>query len=184
MAKGNAEQAPTNEGPDGFRCALRNRRIAGSRPSSKAGVSRRYKAAAASAVIALSVGVLGAATPAPTTQSAYVREVQGPASPRQPVAAGQTTTSSYWTFTVGDVPGSAALSTDVQKRPSVRPVVAWLKKHARKHYDKLKSAVKKGYDAFKKWYFGLPKPIRATIAFLWSGTLWELFDALVKYFFG
>ncbi|HYI57899.1 MAG TPA: hypothetical protein VEX66_07000 [Microlunatus sp.] len=136
--------------------------------------------------MALSVGVgaFGATTPAPTAQSASVWAAPGLASSRQPVTAQQTTMPTSWTFTAGDVAGSASLTTDVQKRPSVRPIVDWLKKNARKHYDKLKAAVKKGYAAFKKWYFGLPKPIRATIAFLWSGTLWELFEALVKYFFG
>jgi phosphatidate phosphatase APP1 len=80
-----------------------------------------------------------------------------------------------------DASSSGSLGTDVQKR-SLGPILAWLKKHAPKQYQKVKAAARKGKAAVKEWYNKLPKAVRVTIQFLWSGSVWSLIEALWKYF--
>jgi len=146
------------------------------------GAARKHKLAAAVAALAVTAGAFGMATPTLAPNPTFASVHSATTSSTHRPTAGQATPSEVGRFWVGDAVNSGALATDVQKRPSIRPIVDWLKKHGGKQFDKLKKAAKKGRSAVKDWYYQLPKPIRATIAFLWSGTLWALFDALVKYF--
>ena len=144
-------------------------------------VGRKHKVAAAVAALAVTAGAFGVTSPA-LTSSPSTLSYSTTSSLHQRTSAGQAIPVEFGRFWAGDAVTSGVLSTDVQKRPSIKPIINWLKKHGKKHYDKLKVAAKKGHAAVKEWFYKLPKPIRVTITFLWSGTLWALFDALVKYF--
>lgn len=153
-------------------------------PPAGSGVGRRHRLAAGVAALALGAGILGAAptpaalasgsssVPAYSTVSAAPSPAAGRAAPL-PADLGRSS--------LLDASSSGSLRTDVQKR-NIRPIIDWLKKNAPKHYNKLKAAAKKGKAAVKKWFDKLPKPIRVTIQFLWSGTIWTLIEALLKYF--
>jgi len=152
-------------------------------PHAASSVSRRNRLAAGVAALALGAGVLSAgpattrlASASPTVLTyAAVSAVQPPAAGRAALLVDLGRSSLL------GASSSGSLGTDVQKR-SIKPIVDWLKKNAPKHYDKLKAAAKRGKTAVKKWFDNLPKPIRVTIQFLWSGTIWSLIEALLKYF--
>lgn len=76
-----------------------------------------------------------------------------------------------------------ALAQSAQKRINIGPAIDWIKRNAPSIWNGMKSAVSKGWNAFKSWWSNLPSWIRWGIDFVASGGLWDLFDALWHYFF-
>ena len=182
MITNSRSSVPSESGPDGPARHSSDGLVVSRRAWRAA---RRHRIAAGVAALALGAGVLGSApTPAilaagsslTPTYSSAVAATQPPAAGRAAPLPGDLVRSSLL-----DVSSSGSLGTDVQKR-SLRPILDWLKKHAPKQYQKVKAAAKKGKAAVKEWYNKLPKAVRVTIQFLWSGSVWSLIEALWKYF--
>ena len=85
----------------------------------------------------------------------------------------------------GGTPTSPAPSGEVpNSRVNIGPVVNWIKKNAPSIISGMKSAVRGGINAFKKWWAGVAGWIRAGVTAVVNLTISELFNALWHYFFG
>ncbi|GGL89547.1 hypothetical protein ACPROK_10585 [Glutamicibacter soli] len=136
----------------------------------------------------LAAALCGALLFAPVTGAASaiaqpsISSVQTVASSASTVSSGSIAADSGTRSVASPDLGTASAS-DAQKRISIKPVIDWIKKNAPQIWNSMKSAVKKGWNAFKKWWNSLASWIRWGIDFVASGGLWELFDALWHYFF-
>ena len=123
------------------------------------------------AALTSSTGVT-AATAAPTTAIVRTSAVGGVAPVR--TAALQTTLPA-------PTPPDGRNSTD---RVSIAPIVNWIKNNAPSILSGMKSAVRKGLNAFKSWWAGVAGWIKAAITAIANLSVSELFSALWNYFFG
>ncbi|ROP63239.1 hypothetical protein [Curtobacterium sp. ZW137] len=137
-----------------------------------------------------SVGIIGA-----IVAGAMLSSVGASAASAQPIAMTTTSTATVVgaSVNVGAVKGrlspSGGVVAPAQGGAStdgipIKPIIDWVKNNASSIIPAMKSALKSGLNAFKKWWNGLASWIRAGITALGQMSVQELFSQLWNYFFG